>query len=430
MNEAHPGLTFATLDPHDETDPARERLHGWAEAMSRGFHGGRVSDDLRTHWLEHVRTDEATIRGAWPDTPALGSGRIPVATFTSFDKTMNVGGGQLLPLRMITDVTVSPTHRRRGLLRTLMTEDLQDARDRGVPLAGLTVSEGSIYGRFGFGLATVLRHVEVDTTSRFALRGPAGDGEVVLLEPEEAWPVVESVFDSFHASTRGSVARPRFYRTMLTGAFDFDFDEGGSADRTLRVAVHVDDAGRPDGYVAYRPARDEGKRVVDVRDLVALTPAGYLRLWRFLADLDLVQRVRWRSSPVHDPLEWALVDPFAVKATGVDDMLWVRVLDVVAALSARPWGADDSLVLEVDDPLGHAAGRFRVSTRRGQADVVPTGETADVALSADTLGALYLGGVTVATLAAAGRIGGTPEAVGRFALVADTGPAPYCITAF
>ncbi len=112
------------------------------------------------------------LRGVWQDQPTIGSGVIPVATYSSFDKTLNVGGGRLLPLRMITDITVSPTHRRRGLLRTLITQDLTEAAASGLPLAALTASEGSIYGRFGFGPATRYRNLEVDTSSRFALREP------------------------------------------------------------------------------------------------------------------------------------------------------------------------------------------------------------------------------------------------------------------
>ena len=192
-----------------------------------------------------------TVRGAWLREPVLGSGTIPVATYSSWDKAINTGGGEL-PLRMITDITVSPTHRRRGLLRTLITDDLRDAADHGVPLAALTVSEGSIYGRFGFGVATHVQYVEVDTTARFALREPVDGaeeaGRIELVEPDEAWKAVQTVFAGFHRSTRGSVERPEFYRHILSAAFDF---REQSPDRKLRTAVHLDHAGEPDGYVVY-----------------------------------------------------------------------------------------------------------------------------------------------------------------------------------
>ena len=424
--DQYPDLDFATLDVGKEGDPTDERVAGWSQAMTRGFHQGRSSEEFRNHWLEHVRTDGVTLRGAWPTDARIAPGTMPVATYASFDKTLNPGG-ELLPMRMITDVTVAPTHRRRGLLRRLITDDLQDAVDRGVPLAGLTVSEGSIYGRFGFGAATHSWKVEVDTTSTFALREPT-EGSVELVEPEEAWPTVEAVFDRFHRTTRGSVPRPLFYRPILTGIFSFQHQ---GPDKQLRAAVCLDEAGEADGYVLYRHAgHDEDPRTVDVVDLVAVTPSAYLRLWRFLADIDLVQRVRWGRSPTEDPLEWALVEPHARKVTGVGGFLWVRVLDVPVALAARPWSADGSVVLEVDDPLGHAAGRWQVRTEAGRAEVTRTDDAPDVRLAADTLGSLYLGAVSVATLSGAGRLAGAAVAVETLAAMADGGPTPYSITGF
>ena len=424
--DQYPDLAFVTLDVGKEGDPTDERVAGWMQAMTRGFHQGRASEEFRAGWLEHVRADDVAITGAWLNEPRVGPGEIPVATYASFDKTLNPGG-ELLPMRMITDVTVAPTHRRRGLLRRLITDDLQDAVDRGVPLAGLTVSEGSIYGRFGFGTATHSWKVEVDTTSKFALREPV-EGRVELVEPEEAWPVVEAVFDRFHRTTRGSVPRPRFYRPILTGTFSFEHQ---GPDKQLRAAVHLDDAGEADGYVLYRHAGyGEDPRTVDVVDLVAVTPSAYLRLWRFLADIDLVQRVRWGRSPSEDPLEWALVEPHARKVTGVGGFLWVRVLDVPVALAGRPWRADGTVVLEVDDPLGHAAGHWQLRTETGRAEVTRTDAVADVRLAADTLGSLYLGGVSVATLRGAGRLAGEDGAIATLAAMADGGPTPYSITGF
>ena len=420
------GLELETFHAPAEDEEPSTRLLGWFEAVSRGFHQGRVSDDFRRYAREHLVADDVTLRGVWRTEPTIGSASIPVATYSSFDKTLNVGPG-LLPTRMITDITVSPTHRRRGLLRRLLTDDLADAAAAGVPLACLTASEGSIYGRFGFGPATRERHLEVDATSRFALRTSLGAGQVELLEPIEAWPTVERVFAAFHARTRGSVDRPQFYSTMLSGRFSFE----DGPDLRLRTAVHLDGTGTPDGYVVYRPGDRQGDhRSVEVRDLAALTPDAYLRLWLFLAGLDLVDKISRTGAPVDDPLLWALVEPRAVKVVRVTDMLWVRVLDVVAALEARAWGADGTVVLEVDDALDHAAGRWRVTTTTGQAVVTRTDAEPGVRLEADTLGALYLGDVDVATLHAAGRLRGDEAALHTWAAMADVGPAPYCSTGF
>ncbi len=419
---AHDGLTFVTFRAADQPD----RMPGWYEAQSRGFHQGRTSDELRRHLGDHLVVDDAIVRGVWPDRSVLASGAIPVATYLSYDKTLNTGRG-LQPARMVSMVTVSPTHRRRGLLRTLITEDLADAVAQGVPLAVLTVSEGSIYQRFGFGPAVFQQSLTVDTGPRFALRQYDDAGSVELLEPAEAWPTVAATFRRFHERTRGSVERPQFYGTFLSGEFDFE----SGPDLKLRTAVHLDADGAPDGYVAYRPGpRENGTRTVRVTDLVALAPAAYLRLWRFLADLDLSDTVEWDRARVDDPLAWALVDPFVVRVTRQSDALWVRVLDVPAALAARPWDRDGSVVLQVDDALGHAAGRFRVVTRDGAAEIEPTDADADVCMDADVLGSLYLGGVRAESLRLAGRLSGSEDGLRTFAAMVDISPAPYCVTGF
>ena len=170
--DTHSDLTFSTLDPNDDTGERGERLLGYGQAVARGFHQDRMAEKSRDLWLEHCRADAAVLRGAWLTEPAVGPGTLPVATFTHFDKDLNAGLAHL-PVRMITDVTVGPTHRRRGLLRRLMTENLQDAVDQGLPLAALTASEGTIYGRFGFGIGTHQQRVEVDVRTGLALRPEA-----------------------------------------------------------------------------------------------------------------------------------------------------------------------------------------------------------------------------------------------------------------
>ncbi|MCK5930051.1 MAG: GNAT family N-acetyltransferase, partial [Nocardioides sp.] len=152
----HDDLIFGTLDVHATDEETLAALHAYGDAWSTAFLEGRLDEEKRKRWLAHSREDDVTFRFARPRTTVAGASR-PVATFSSWDQEINVGGASLLPLRMITDVTVAPTHRRRGLLTKLMSEDLAEAAAEGVPVAALTVSEGSIYGRFGFGPATRYR---------------------------------------------------------------------------------------------------------------------------------------------------------------------------------------------------------------------------------------------------------------------------------
>ena len=426
-----PGLTFRTLDAsaHDAEGLERDLLHGWSEALSRGFHEGRLTDEHRKVWLEGARADAVRFRGFWPEQSAVTSTALPVATFASWaGGDLNVGRGHTLPLHMITDVTVSPTHRRRGLLRSLMHHDLAEAAAGGQALAGLTVTEGGIYGRFGFGSATRLRSVTVDVTARFALRRFEDPGSLEIVEPSEVWESVAAIHAERVRRTRGALAWPAFYEPFVTGRFDWD---QGAPDRKVRFVLHLDPAGRPDGFASWtHKGTQDGYRTVDVGDVTAATPAGYLALWEFLGGIDLTERVRWHRAPLVDPLEWALVDPRCVTTTKVEDLLWLRVLDVVTALEARPWYADGTVSVGIEDPLGLIDGTWRVAVEAGRASVTRVETAADVTLSAETLGALYLGGVDTTTLHAAGRLGGSAEAVARWGALVDGGPAPHCTTGF
>lgn len=420
-------LTDRTIDPGTTDAAETALLRGWVQAVARGFHEPRLDDEQLDLWLRCAREDGAAAHGWWESTPAFGSGALPVATFTAFDGTLHTGAGRL-PLRMVTDVTVAPTHRRRGLLRTMLVGDLAATAARGLPLAALTVSEGSIYGRFGFGPATRKRRLSVDVTGRFGLHAPPVPGRVVLAEPGDAGDVTTDVARRHHAQTRGTVSRPAVYREVLLG--NLDWSTRGK-DHLLRVAVHLDADGRPDGYVGWRPrGEQDGRATVEVADLLALGPGAHLALWRFLADLDLVERVRWHHAPVVDPLDHAVVDPRIVQTTGTSDLLWLRVLDVAAALEGRPWGADGEVVLEVADALGHAAGRHRVVVREGRAEVTRVDDEPDLRLDVAVLGTLLLGDVDVATLAGAGRLEGSDAALTTYAAMADLATPPWCPTGF
>lgn len=210
-------LIFATLDLDDESADNTARVHGWLEAVMRGFHHSRASDGLRDKWLVAARVDGASNHGVWEPSDLPMSDDVPVATFGHFVKTINAGA-DTIPAWMITDVTVAPTHRRRGLMRRLMTDNLASAVAEGAPLAVLTSSEGAIYQRFGFGPATREARVRVDTSSRFRLRErPHDGGRVVMAGPADAWPSVAAVFARHHEVTRGSVGRPAYYESWLQG---------------------------------------------------------------------------------------------------------------------------------------------------------------------------------------------------------------------
>ncbi|MCF6380017.1 GNAT family N-acetyltransferase [Nocardioides KLBMP 9356] len=414
---------FAHLDLHDDSEEAVARRRGWVGAVLRGFRDPRPDDELVDKWVAHYRADEVDVSGAWLPEGEFGAGPMPVATYASLDKTLNAGR-ELLPLRMITDVTTSASHRRQGLLRRLIEDDLADAVATGVPMAALTASEATIYGRWGFGPATFRVGVEVDASPGFAFRDFTDPGRVELVEPADAWPHVKAVFDTFHRRQRGSVEWPAQYEDIHSGSYDFN---DGGPNKKIRAAVHLDGTRQVDGFVIFKHGEDYSVRV---EEMIALTTDAQLGLWSFLASMDRIKKVTFNLFHPDDPLPWALTDLNRVKTTEVEEFLWLRVLDVPRCLAARPWAADGTVVLGVDDPHGHAAGRFEVTTSDGVATVAATDRPAEVEVSAETLGSLYLSAVPALHLHRAGRVRGDDEAVRRFAAMADLSEAPYSLTGF
>lgn len=404
----------------------------WARAVAFGFH-----DSVRTpeHVARSMATYEADGRiftGAYQSGTVADSSlpaEVPVATFGTFRKTLNIGFGRMLETQMVTAVTVRTSHRRRGLLRRMMTEDLRAARDDGIAVAALTASEGSIYGRFGYGIASLERSVKVNTTSRFNLRHqPTGTVEVA--DPKVLLQVAPKVFDRVHRHTPGSLGRQQWYWQLASGSLNRE----GKEDPAIKAALHYGPDGGIDGYVSYKFLGWEPAPVtVEVVDLVAATDHAYLELWQYLAAIDLVERVSWNEAPVDDPLAWALADPRCIDASDSRDMLWLRLLDVPQALAARHYPSDGRLILEVGDPLGLTAGTYALEVKGGQAAVerLDAGGEPDLAMDVSALSSIYLGGVCPVTLAAAGRITGhTRAAAFRAKQMFAVERATHCLTHF
>src|SRR5690606_34677349 len=197
----------------------------------------------------------------------------------------------------------------------------------------------------------------------------------------------------------------------------------------MRAVVHLDDDDVPHGYALYEHGGWQDDHTVRVRDMASMTPGGELALWDFLAGIDLTDRVTATVRPDH-PLPWALTDPRCVSSKGPSDRIWVRILDVPAALTARPWSADGEVVVGVVDGLGLAEGRWSVVVRDGRAEVTASDAAPEVSLDVSTLGSLYLGVTDVDTMVATGRVHGDADALRTWAAMSDGGPAPYSLTSF
>ncbi|MCU1512065.1 MAG: family N-acetyltransferase [Arthrobacter sp.] len=413
-------------------DAAYSGCAAWVRAVGAGFHDTRRSDEFVDKVLANWRADDGELTGVYQtgDVAAHSlAADVPVATFATLRKDLNIGYGRQLRAHLVTAVTVRGTHRRRGLLRTMMTEDLAASKAEGLAVAALTASEASIYGRFGFGVATFERSVKVDAGPRFRLRHAAA-GTVEMADRKVLLELAPQVFERVHRAMPGSIVRQEAYRQRSSGSFGRD----GGEDEAIRCALHYDAAGTVDGYVAYKFAGWNTKPfTVDVVDLVAATDDAYLELWQFLGSIDLVERISRQEAPVDDPLAWALDDPRCIESSDHRDMLWLRILDTGKALGARRYPVDGSLVLAVADGLGFAAGTFRLEVADGEAAVsaAPPGTVPELTLDVACLGSIYLGAVCPVTLTAAGKITEhAPGAALKARLMFAVERAPHCLTHF
>ena len=382
-------------------DAARaDEVDQWIQADFRGFHRARVAPELVAEIRERS-AHRRTVGVYDAQSPAAGD---PVATTQSWVAPLTVPGGGTLDLWSIAAVTVAPTHRRRGIARAVLEGELRAAAGQGVPIAGLTVSETTIYGRFGFGVATFADSIEIET-ARVRWSGPRPAGRLHLVEAEQLWPDAVRIADAARASQPGGLR----YDELLLGQAIGLLGE----DRAALRAVRYDDAnGRPTGFASYELGPAEGdysKHSATVRHLIAATDEAEIALWRFLLELDLVATLRAPGRPVDEPANWHLGDlRAATRRRG--DGLWLRILDVPAVLEARRYAPGASLLLDVADTYGFAAGRFLLETGADGSGRVqrltgsePEG-VASVALSVADLSSVYLGGVSPVTLARASRI--------------------------
>jgi predicted acetyltransferase len=329
---------------------------------------------------------------------AFEDGRI-VGGNGAFSFRTTVPGGESVPTGAVTAVGVLPTHRRRGIGTDLMRTQLADIAARGEPIASLYASEGSIYGRYGFGLATRHAGSTIDADRAVFVRGYEPLGRTVLLDREAFLPLALDVYERARVRTPGMIAMDERH---LAWRFA---DPRGTPEEPPFFAVHMDGEGRPDAYASYKVKHEWPDSVprlaLSVRELVAATPQGRADMWRFLFAIDLVSTVSYWNHPIDDPLQWLMAEPRRLRLR-IADGLWVRLVDLPEALEARAYDQDGLLVVEVEDRfLPSNAGRWAIEVRDGTASVERTETPADLALNVNDLGAVYLGGTRMRTLAEA-----------------------------
>ncbi|HEY7833092.1 MAG TPA: GNAT family N-acetyltransferase [Ktedonobacterales bacterium] len=368
---------------------------------AEGVAFGRQPDDAEIAMLATVVEPERTI-AAFDGDQIVGT-----AAVRSFELTLP--GLTIAPIGGVTFVGVTPTHRRQGILTAMMRRLLAAIRERGEAIAALNASESLIYGRFGYGLATSMLGVELDRRhSAFAqpLATLGATGRIRLIEHERALEAFVALDDEARRQRPGALNRPRGWWEIDLRDPTKTLDSFGAR----FYAAYENGDGALEGVVAYR-IKQEWQTAIPhgtlwLNQLVATTPAARAALWRHCCDVDLVQTVRAFGVPLDEPLRWLLADPRQMRATALLDDLWVRLLDLPAALAARRYAVAGRLVFDVRDAFcPENTGRYALEGGPDGATCrrVTTGR-ADLALEVADLGAAYLGGVSFATLAQVGRV--------------------------
>jgi predicted acetyltransferase len=387
------------------------------DLLSRALHGNRIGDEA---W--------GRIGDSWPAAHKFAAfdGDTPIGVASSFDTEIAVPGGAALPAAAVDGVGVRADRTRRGVLSALMAAQLADVAARGLPIAVLHASEPTIYGRFGYGSAALGKTVSLSRpAARLHERVPVA-GEVRMLTPDEAVKEIPGLYQRIGLYRAGMLGRPGLWWPIA-------HDRQVGPDGSHVVAVHSGPDG-DDGFVVYDTVQrgtlespDEGA-VLKVRDLHAADPAARAGLWRFLLSVDLVSAVHARYRPVDEPLAAMLTDHRHARTLAVGDDLWLRLVDVAAALAARTYRTAAPVVLDVTDA--------RLPANTGHYEVGPDGArrteaAAHLSLDVETLGMLYLGQWSVTALAEAGRITvHDPAAVTRADELFTTVTAPWCGTFF
>ncbi|MFF7073673.1 GNAT family N-acetyltransferase [Streptomyces pseudovenezuelae] len=352
-----------------------------------------------------------------------------VATFRSFAQEVTAVGGQLVAADAISGVTVTATHRRRGLLTRMINEDLAAAKERGDVLATLIAAEYRIYGRYGFGPATSGTEWTIDVP-RAGLdpRGPdLRGGRIDLVDPDEVRKLGPELHDRMRRATPGAISRDEWWWQLNTGAVR---TEPGWTEPFFAVYRAAD--GTVEGLMAYEVDEKwadtmQPSNTASVRGMIASTPAAERVLWHYLCSIDWVMRVKsgWRAPD--DLLPHLLPNPPAARITMQADWLWVRILDVVRALEARTYEGEGTLVLEVVDGSGTTGGRYLLDATPGGASCTATTRSADLTLDVRDLATLWLGDESAVRLAALGRVREERAGAGRGAdALLRTSRRPWC----
>ena len=351
-----------------------------------------------------------------------------VATSGAFSLEMTVPGG-VVPCGGTTIVSVLPTHRRQGVMRAMMAAHLEDVRDHKEPLAALWASDSAIYGRFGYGMASRSVDIEIDRQSTAFHRLAPIPAPARLVELDEAKPLVKRLYDEVRATTPGFFVRTDPWWEHRRFRDDEKSRAGASADRWVVVGAGDD----IDGYVQFRFKSSweagHGAGELIIRDLLAATPEAESGLWSLVLNHDLTARITAHNRPTDGPVFSLLAGVRRARAE-LSDNLWVRIMDLPAALEGRRYSSPANLVFEVHDPLDGSVAAYRLQTDAEEVSCQPTTDDPDISLDLEDLSGCYMGRSNFRALARAGRVAGHPSPLTTADLAFSWDPQPWCPEVF
>jgi predicted acetyltransferase len=354
------------------------------------YFGMVPTEESMQRWADQIGLER--MHAAWSDGTVVGGAG-------AFTFNVSVPGGDL-PTAGVTVVGVYPTHRRRGVLRALMRAQLDDAHERGEPLAALWASEETIYGRFGYGVASFCGEISLAREYSTFAQPVEPEGTLRFLQPDDVFEAIGPVFERVRGQWPGMFSRNELWWKHREIADPEDRREGGGPKRWIAYERN----GAVEGYAVYRHKAgfEQGTSIAELRVLEALgaTPAALRDLWGYLLAVDWVATVKSYLMPPDHPLFLLLATPRRLRYR-MGDALWVRIVDIGPALSGRTYSAEGSIVFEVtDDFCPWNEGRWKLAD--GVAE--RTSEEADLKLPVQTLGSAFLGGISFAALSRAGRV--------------------------
>ncbi|MGI8881347.1 MAG: GNAT family N-acetyltransferase [Jatrophihabitans sp.] len=364
---------------------------------------------------------------------AVRDGGRYIGTLRTFETELTVPGwdGDTLEVDAdaVTGVSVAATHRRRGILRQMLENSLELARDRGAPVSILIAAEWPIYGRFGYWPASRWCEATVSPRSAGARMG-AGNGTVRQWDAAEVHAIAPDVFDRTRRLRTGNIVRDAsdWERVFLP-------ELRSPSDPEPTYIVHESSDG-PDGFLAWHSTDGFGLTSggkIRVNDLVAATPDAHAGLWNYLLSIDVVDEIAIANLSVDDPLPLLLTDGRTLRPRPMD-ALWLRILDVPAALTARGYAVAGRLAFEVvDDGTGDCtAGRYVLDAGDAAATCLRD-DTASpqLRLSQRALAGVYLGDSSLRLQQAAGLVEELEAgALRRADAMLRTGLAPWPMSGF